>query len=107
MHYKFWFAACVGLGAAVPGFGRSVSLETFDQTSNHKFVLSTAGGQKSVPDIAISSPRPDPSEALASDFEHIGTDRERFHTDPAPVTAFPPSPPAPYWMASSSSRDHN
>jgi len=108
MHFKFWFFVCVcvgvGLGAAAPGFGRSVSLETFDQISNQKSVLSAPGGQKPVPAIATASPRPGPSEALASDFEHIGTDRGRLHADPAPVTAFSPSPHVPYWMGRKSAQ---
>jgi len=98
MNYKFWLAACLGLGASAPGFTRSVSVETFDHASNQKFVLSAPSGQKPPPTSAVLPSPADPSETLASDFANIGADRDRSHTSRGALTASLPSPHVPLWM---------
>ena len=98
MSHRFWFAALVGIGACAPAGARSVSLETFDQSSKPDFVLSARPSQKSAPKAVGTGSIADSADALARDFSEIGSAQAPSAHLSAPVAVKRTHLPVPAWM---------
>ena len=98
MSHRFWFAALVGVGACGSASARSVSLETFDQSSKPDFVLSARPVQMSAPNTAATGSAADSSDALARDFSEIGSGQAPSAHLSAPVAVRRTHLPVPAWM---------
>jgi soluble lytic murein transglycosylase-like protein len=99
MSHRFWFSALAGVAACASASARSVSLETFDQSTKPDFVLSARPVQHSAPNAAAAGFTANSSDALAYDFSVIGAARASVGRMPASSAVRPTHMSVPAWMA--------